>query len=65
MACVGHAPNLDLVAARLTGADPSSLRIKKAGAVLLELESDVAASLIAFLPPRVLRLLAGTAERSA
>jgi phosphohistidine phosphatase len=39
---VGHEPDLSLLATRLCGAPPGSLRLKKAGVALLDLPAGAA-----------------------
>lgn len=55
--CVGHAPNLDEVAAWLLGCSTPPFALKKAGAAILRADKCKrgAASLHAFLPPAILR----------
>lgn len=64
--CVGHAPNLDLVAALLAGADDPVTSLKKAGAASLEIRSGRAAAgngvLVGVYPASVLRKLGGGAD---
>jgi phosphohistidine phosphatase len=59
--CVGHAPNLDLVAARLLGCETPVTHLKKAGAASLQCQSASFGGgvLFAVYPPRVLRELGG------
>ncbi len=64
--CVGHAPNLDLVAALLSGSDDPVTSLKKAGAASLEIRSGRPAAgngvLVGVYPASVLRRLAGADE---
>jgi len=57
---VGHEPDLGRLAGSLLAAGPSSLPLKKAGAVVLDFDGSPRRGegrLAAFLPPRVLRAL--------
>jgi phosphohistidine phosphatase SixA len=58
--CVGHAPNLDLVIAYLTGSEAPVTSMKKAGVASLEAYrmGRGTARLVGFYPPAVLRRLA-------
>ena len=58
---VGHEPNLSELASLLLGMDPGRLRLKKGGAVCLQILGDAAsgaASLLWLVTPKILRLLA-------
>jgi phosphohistidine phosphatase len=59
--CVGHAPNLDLLAAKLVGSTSPVTRLKKAGVASLELRAIKAGGAVvhAVYPPSVLRALGG------
>jgi phosphohistidine phosphatase len=59
--CVGHAPNLDLLASQLLGTSAIVTRLKKAGVASLEARAlrPGAAVLHAVYPPSVLRALGG------
>ncbi len=59
--CVGHAPNLDLVASHLVGCHSPPLRLKKAGLVTLEVHPPElgGTTIYAIYPPSALRLLGG------
>lgn len=63
---IGHEPNLsDLVSAVTSGRSLVRQRFKKAGLAHIELHSlqrRVVGRLVAYLPPRVLRLVGGAAE---
>jgi phosphohistidine phosphatase len=61
IALVGHEPQLSLLASRLLGGeDASRVAFRKGGACLIEIPGPPreGGSLVAFLPPRVLRALA-------
>lgn len=63
---VGHEPDLGKLAGALLFGAPSALPIKKAGACLIQCVGDPAAGqgqLRWFLPPRILRKLAGKKTR--
>jgi phosphohistidine phosphatase len=63
VALYGHAPNLDRVAALLTGASERAFALKKSGVVIISFVDHPIpgqGELITALPPRVLRLLADT-----
>jgi phosphohistidine phosphatase len=61
--CVGHAPNLDLVAAHLVGADDPVTSLKKAGAASIEIRHGRPGAgggvLVGVYPASALRLLGG------
>ena len=59
--CVGHAPNLDLLAARLVGASSPVTHLRKAGVAALEARAIKAGAAVlhAVYPPSVLRALGG------
>jgi len=62
VALVGHEPYLSSLLSRLLGSGaPDRIEFKKGGAALVEIEKDLASGghLIWFLPPRILRALAG------
>src|SRR5215813_7750959 len=58
---VGHEPDLSQLLAHLIGGNGERLPFKKGGAALVELDDDTTSSgrLIWFMPPRLLRALAG------
>lgn len=63
--CVGHSPNLDLVAAHLTGADEPVTSLKKAGAASIEIRGRPGAGggvLVGVYPASALRMLGGSAD---
>ena len=55
--CVGHAPSLDEFAAYAIGCDPAAVKLKKAGLLMLQIESPDkgTARLHAMLPPAMTR----------
>jgi len=66
VALVGHEPDLGLLAGWLTFGDSRALPLKKAGACVLSVDdapAPGAAELVALLPPRALRKLAGKGAR--